>query len=381
MHRRHPDPVPAASPFPGCRRPADSPVRQDASLPRAPVRAAASAPLPVRARPGRSPCRRCRPSALRSAPRTPAGAPGRLLPQFHVPLSAYVVDCAVYVDGERLPGRFTHDRALAEVRRRGDGFVWIGLHEPTERADHRDRRRLRPARAGRRGRRARPPAAQAGALRRLALPGAQDRPLRASTTSRRRQRGRRDRRGHALHRPRLRHHRPARRPLAACPTCGAAWRPTPSSSRTGPSAVLHAIADRVVDDYLAVTDAHRGRHRRAGGARCSTPRSAPDAERIYTIKREVLELRRAVVPLGGPLRKLTEGYSALVPHDVRSYFRDVDDHLVTVAEQVAAFDELLTSLVDAALAQVTVGRTTTCARSPPGSRSCRCRRWWPASTA
>ena len=38
-----------------------------------------------------------------------------LLPKFHVPLSAYVVDCAVYVDGVRLPGRFTHDRALAEV--------------------------------------------------------------------------------------------------------------------------------------------------------------------------------------------------------------------------------------------------------------------------
>ena len=29
--------------------------------------------------------------------------------------TAYVVDCAVYVDGVRLPGRFTHDRALAEA--------------------------------------------------------------------------------------------------------------------------------------------------------------------------------------------------------------------------------------------------------------------------
>ena len=54
------------------------------------------------------------------------------LPRLRVPLSAYVVDCAVYVDGVRLPGRFTHDRALAEVRRRGDGFVWIGLHEPDQ---------------------------------------------------------------------------------------------------------------------------------------------------------------------------------------------------------------------------------------------------------
>ena len=54
------------------------------------------------------------------------------------------------------------------------------------------------------------------------------------------------------------------------------------------------------------------------------------------------------------MRKLTEGYSSLVPHDVRSYFRDVDDHLVTVTERVAGFDELLTTLVDAALAKITM---------------------------
>ncbi len=53
--------------------------------------------------------------------------------KLRVPISAYVVDCAVYVGGERLPGRWTHERALAEVREHdGDAFVWIGLHEPDE---------------------------------------------------------------------------------------------------------------------------------------------------------------------------------------------------------------------------------------------------------
>ncbi|HEX2298501.1 MAG TPA: magnesium transporter, partial [Pseudonocardiaceae bacterium] len=41
-----------------------------------------------------------------------------------------VVDCAVYVGGRRMPGSFTHAEAMAEVRQRGEGFVWIGLHEP-----------------------------------------------------------------------------------------------------------------------------------------------------------------------------------------------------------------------------------------------------------
>jgi len=127
----------------------------------------------------------------------------------------------------------------------------------------------------------------------------------------------------------------------------------PEQLALGPAAVLHAIADHVVDGYMAVTEAIEDDIDDLE-REVFTPRSAPDSERIYAMKREVLELRRAVVPLGGPLRKLTEGYSALVPHDVRSYFRDVDDHLVTVAERIGSFNELLTSLVDAALAKITM---------------------------
>ncbi len=46
--------------------------------------------------------------------------------------AAHVIDCAVYVDGERLPGVWSHADAVAEVRKRRDGFVWIGLFEPDE---------------------------------------------------------------------------------------------------------------------------------------------------------------------------------------------------------------------------------------------------------
>jgi magnesium transporter len=50
--------------------------------------------------------------------------------------SETVVDCAVYCDGERLPGTYTHETALAEVRKLEQGglrpFVWIGLHEPDD---------------------------------------------------------------------------------------------------------------------------------------------------------------------------------------------------------------------------------------------------------
>ena len=290
-----------------------------------------------------------RPALRAASVRRPAGP----LPRFRVPLSAYVVDCAVYVDGVRLPGRFTHARALAEVRRRGEGFVWIGLHEP-------DQEQITGI-------------ADVFGLHELAVEDAV----------------------HAHQRPKLeRYDDTLFMVLKTVRYCGARSQNAeaqdvvetgevmaflgrdfvitvrhgdhsglhdvrrrleadPEQLALGPSTVLHAIAVHVVDGYLAVTAAIEDDIEELERD-VFTPRSAPDAERIYGMKREVLELRRAVVPLGGPLRKLTEGYSALVPHDVRSYFRDVDDHLVTVTERIGSFNELLTTLVDAALAKITM---------------------------
>jgi magnesium transporter len=270
-----------------------------------------------------------------------------------VPISAYVVDCAVYVDGARLPGRHTHEGALAEVRRRGAGFVWIGLHEPDEEqitgiADVFGLHELAVEDA-------------VHAHQRPKLERYDDTLFMVLKTVRYRGSGSSDAGAQEVVESgevmvflgrdfviTVRHGdhsglRDVRRRLEA----------DPEQLALGPSTVLHAIADHVVDGYLGVTAAIEDDIEELE-REVFTPRSAPDAERIYAMKREVLELRRAVVPLGGPLRKLTEGYSALVPHDVRSYFRDVDDHLVTVAERIASFNELLTTLVDAALAKITM---------------------------
>src|SRR5690242_9299417 len=272
-----------------------------------------------------------------------------MLPKFHVPLSAYVVDCAVYVDGVRLPGRFTHERALAEVRRRDEGFVWIGLHEPAEEqitgiADVFGLHELAvedAVHAHQRPKLERYDDTLFMVLKTLRYRGGESTQEVVDTGEVMVFLGRdfvitvRHGEHTALH--------DLRRRLEA----------DAEQLALGPSAVLHAIADHVVDAYLAVTAAIEDDIDELERD-VFTPRSAPDAERIYGMKREVLELRRAVVPLGPPLRKLTEGYSALVPHEVRSYFRDVDDHLVTVAERVAGFNELLTTLVDAALAKITM---------------------------
>ncbi len=285
-----------------------------------------------------------RPALRAASTRTPPS----VLPRLRVPLSAFVVDCAVYVDGARLPGRFTHDRALAEVRRRGEGFVWIGLHEPaaeqlTGIAEVFDLHELAvedAVHAHQRPKLERYDDTLFTVLKTVRYHG--------STASEAVETGEvmvflgRDFVITVRHGDHSGLHH-VRRRLEA----------DPEQLALGPSTVLHAIADHVVDGYLAVTSSIEDDIEELE-REVFTPRSAPDAERIYAMKREVLELRRAVVPLGGPLRKLTEGYSALVPHDVRSYFRDVDDHLVTVVERITSFNELLTSLVDAALAKITM---------------------------
>ncbi len=121
----------------------------------------------------------------------------------------------------------------------------------------------------------------------------------------------------------------------------------------GPSAVLHAIADDVVDTYLDVADRMQDDVDEIEESVFSDQQRR-DVGRIYQVKRELLELRRAVTPLAVPLRTLAERPMPLVDEAVREYFRDVEDHLTRVREQVGAYDELLTSILQASLAQLSI---------------------------
>jgi magnesium transporter len=127
----------------------------------------------------------------------------------------------------------------------------------------------------------------------------------------------------------------------------------PEQLALGPAAVLHAIADHVVDNYLEVAEQVQSDIDQIE-VEMFSPRGWRNIERVFQLKREVLELKRAVVPLTAPMRVLAYRRHPLITDDTRTYFRDVDDHLLRVKEQVTAFDELLTSILQAGLAQVQV---------------------------
>jgi magnesium transporter len=127
----------------------------------------------------------------------------------------------------------------------------------------------------------------------------------------------------------------------------------PELLRCGPSAVLHAILDRVVDEYEPVLAGIEDDIEEVEEAVFSPARRNP-AERIYKLKREATEMHRATAPLVDPLQRLSDGQFDLVANQMRDYFRDVYDHILRANETVDGFRESLASALNANLTQVSV---------------------------
>jgi magnesium transporter len=125
----------------------------------------------------------------------------------------------------------------------------------------------------------------------------------------------------------------------------------PEHLRLGPYAVMHAIADHVVDHYVEVTSLMEGDVDSVEEVAFSSGRHL-DVEPVYLLKREVVELRRCVNPLSVAFQRLQTENKDLISKEVRRYLRDVADHQSEAAERVAGYDDMLNSLVQAALARV-----------------------------
>ncbi|MFD5588920.1 magnesium and cobalt transport protein CorA [Streptomyces sp. NPDC127063] len=271
------------------------------------------------------------------------------------PLGSSVVNCVTYHGGVRGPAAADLVEAVRQVRKSGDGFVWLGLHEPTDQEF-------------------------AGIAELFDL-----HPLAVEDAIEAHQRPKVERYGDVLfavfktvcyveHEEltatsevvntgelmafvgqdfviTVRHGRhgslgPVREGLEA----------DPHQLAKGPSAVLHAIADHVVDDYLEVIDSVQADIDQVETDVFAETGARVDPGRIYQLKRELLELKRAVVPLGRPLLELSDRPMRVIEPEIQAYFRDVSDHLLRATEQIAAFDELLNSILQAHLAQVTVAQ-------------------------
>ncbi len=261
-------------------------------------------------------------------------------------LADAVVNCALYCEGRRRGGQLPLETALTSARELEDGFVWIGLHEPDSESLQRvaDEFGLHPL----------PVEDALHAHQRPKLEVYGDTLFLVLKTV------------HYLDDEELietgelmlfvgpdfvvtvRHGA-----AAALHGVRADLESRPDLLAIGPAAVLYAVVDSVVDGYAPAAAALEEDVDDIENQVFSAD-SAQPTERIYNLKREVMEFRRAVEPLEPPMAELAAGTVPGVDPRIAEFFRDVQDHVARAHEQVVTMNELLDSALSSNLAQVTL---------------------------
>lgn len=109
----------------------------------------------------------------------------------------------------------------------------------------------------------------------------------------------------------------------------------------GPQAILYAVFDQVVDEYLPVVT---GLEQDIDEIEDQLFGDDPTvSRRIYKLSREVIAFQRATHPLIGMLGTLREALDERdeMTVELRRDFRDVEDHVIRVVERVDGFRALL----------------------------------------
>ncbi|MFJ3912414.1 magnesium and cobalt transport protein CorA [Streptomyces vinaceus] len=264
-------------------------------------------------------------------------------------MPSVIVDCAMYRDGRRSPAPEDLSDALDQARANGDAFLWVGMYEPTEEEFEHVSKEFR--------------------LHRLAVEDALT----------------------AHQRPKLEVYDDSLfvvlKPVmydddtdtvttgelmlfigdsfvvtvrhgegAALSAVRHRLEHEPEVLRHGPTAVLYAVADAVVDHYIEVA-AELQADLEEVEADVFAPQATDTkntAARIYGFKRQVLEFRRATSPLLQPMDRLAFGNVPFVHEHAQPFFRDVADHLTKASEYIEGLDRLLSDALAAHLAQMGV---------------------------
>jgi magnesium transporter len=122
--------------------------------------------------------------------------------------------------------------------------------------------------------------------------------------------------------------------------------------RHGTTGLLYRAADLVVDGYEEALDFINEDVDEIETQVFGSADADDHSERIYKLKREIAEFRRAVLPLATPLERLADGSVPGIDEDASHYFRDVHDHVLRAADAIEGHDRLLSDVLQADLARV-----------------------------
>ena len=124
----------------------------------------------------------------------------------------------------------------------------------------------------------------------------------------------------------------------------------PSLLASGPISVLYAVTDVIVDGYLSVSNELDNDVSELEDAVFSRE-PGDSANLIYRLKRENLELRRALAPISLAARQATRQQHPDIPASMEPYFRDVGDHVLRAYELADSHDQLLMAMLMAETSQ------------------------------
>jgi magnesium transporter len=122
---------------------------------------------------------------------------------------------------------------------------------------------------------------------------------------------------------------------------------TPQLLKKGPGFALYAVMDSVVDNYFPVIDALEEELEILEERIFSEKPSREITKQIYDLKRQLVEVKRAVSPLIDICTRLVRFDLELIPEDTRPYFRDVYDHVIRINEMVDSTREILATALEA----------------------------------
>jgi len=148
---------------------------------------------------------------------------------------------------------------------------------------------------------------------------------------------------------------------------------SPDLLAKGPGFVLYALMDFIVDQYFPLVDAFEDKLGALEDNIFSQTLTRETTEQIYQLKRELLEVKRAVAPLVDMGNRLVRADLTLIPDAARVYFRDVYDRAIRINEMIDTIRELLTTALEANLSLISVSQNEAMKRlaawARPSSRS------------
>ena len=113
-----------------------------------------------------------------------------------------------------------------------------------------------------------------------------------------------------------------------------------------PSSLLHTIFDVVVDDYQRIADELEQTIEDLEEIALETP-GAPLQRQLYSVKQKISRMRRYVFPASRLLDwSVDKPTVASFAPETQALFRDVQDHLLRIADEVRNVDDLAQAVLD-----------------------------------